>query len=141
MGWKHIQHKLSRLSGGKELSALLDQALVSGSNFLTNVMLARALGVSDYGVFGLAWIAVLFVNSLQWAFIVSPMMSIGPKQEAHERPEYFGSVLLQEIGFAIICSAAVLLAVLVASAHFPRWDVRGLGLPLAFATLAYLLQD
>jgi O-antigen/teichoic acid export membrane protein len=141
MAWVTIRSGLSRLRGGRELSALLDQALVSGTNFMTNVILARALGVSDYGVFALAWTGVLFANSLQWAFIVSPMMSVGPKQEDHERPRYYGAVLVQEVGFALFCAVAVLVAVLVANVRFPTWDVRGLGLPLAVATLTYLLQD
>ena len=76
-----LRRAILRLSGGKELSALCDQALVSGANFATNVILARALGIREYGVFALSWMAVLFVASLQWAFIVSPMMSVGPKQE------------------------------------------------------------
>lgn len=132
---------MSRLGGGRELSALIDQALVSGANFITNIILARALGINDFGVFALAWTAVLFVSSLQMAFIIAPMMSVGPKQEPHERPQYFGSLLVQEIGFSLFCSTAVLAVALIANAYFPRWNVRGLVLPLAFATLAYLLQD
>lgn len=141
MAWEYLRRSLLRISGGREMSALIDQALVSGTNFITNVILARALGLRDYGVFALAWMAVLFVNSLQWAFIVSPMMSVGPKQEPAERPLYYGAVMLQGVAFAVICAAAVFGAVHISVARFPRWDVRGLGAPLAFATLTYLLQD
>jgi O-antigen/teichoic acid export membrane protein len=141
MMWESLKKNLSRVSGGREMSALGDQALVSGTNFITNVVLARALGLSGYGVFALAWMAVLFVNSLQWAFIISPMMSVGPKQEPAERPLYYGAVVLQEVVFAVICAAAVYIAVHVSVARFPKWDVHGLGAPLAFAALTYLLQD
>jgi hypothetical protein len=59
-----LQRVLLRLSGGRELSALGDQALVSGANFATNVILARELGMRDFGVFSLTWMAVLFAASL-----------------------------------------------------------------------------
>ena len=141
MVWESLKNSLSKISGGREMSALVDQALVSGTNFITNVVLARALGLRGYGVFALAWMAVLFVYSLQTAFIVTPMMSVGPKQETAKRPLYYGAVLLQEVVFAFICAVAVYIAVHLSATHFPKWDVHDLGAPLAFAALTYLLQD
>lgn len=72
------------LTNGRELYALLDQALVGGVNFLTFALLARALGVREFGVFALAWSAVLLAGNLQMSLIVSPMMSIGPKQDSQQ---------------------------------------------------------
>lgn len=120
---------------------MIDQALVSGTNFITTVVLARALGLSNFGVFSLCWAAVLLVNNLQIAFVVSPMMSIGPKQEADRRPRYYGAVLVQEVGFALCLALVVFFVAVRLDARFPLWDIHGLGLSLAFATLAYLLQD
>ena len=135
-----LRRAILRLSG-KELSALCDQALVSGANFATNVILARALGIREYGVFALSWMAVLFVASLQWAFIVSPMMSVGPKQEEHNRPFYYGAVLIQELAFAALSVAGLLIVLRLSVLHFPQWNVQGLGVPLSFAAFSYLLQD
>jgi O-antigen/teichoic acid export membrane protein len=132
---------IQRLVGGKELPALLDQALVSGANFATNVILARSLGIHDYGVFALAWSAVLFASSLQWAFIISPLMSVGPKQAEQQRPSYLGAVLLQEVSFSLICATALYAALMLACVWLPGWHTKALALPLAFTTLAYLLQD
>jgi len=61
---------------GRETWALTDQAVVSATNFLTNVMLLRFMGLREFGVFILAWMSVQFVNSLQTALIIAPMMSI-----------------------------------------------------------------
>lgn len=132
---------MRRIAGGKAPIAILDQALVSGANFLTNILLARALGLSEYGIFALAWVAVLFANSLQWAFVVTPMMSIGPKQEPQERPSYNGAVLTQELVFAVVSALLVWAAVHLSVRFFPKWNVGPIGLPLAAATLSYLLQD
>ncbi len=130
-----------RVAAGRAPAALFDQALVSGANFATNILLARTLGKADYGVFALAWLAVLFANSLQYAFVVTPMVSIGPKQDVAVRPEYYGAVLVQELGFALLAAIVVLAGVQGAIRFFPAWRAGGLAWPLAGATFAYLLQD
>ncbi len=127
--------------GGRAPIVLFDQALVSGANFVTNILIARTFGLKDYGIFALAWMAVLFANSFQWAFIVNPMMSIGPKQAADDRPFYYGAVLFHEIVFALFASMLVLIGVVLSVKYFPQWNVGRIGYPLGAATLAYLLQD
>ncbi len=138
---RKLQNRIAKVAQGRALAALFDQALVSGANFLPNILLARGLGLREYGVFALSWMVVLFANSLQYAFVITPMVSIGPKQDSSEKPAYYGAVLVQELLFAALATVLVLAGVL-ASAHFcPAWNARGLALPLAGATFAYLLQD
>jgi len=136
-----LARSLQTIGGGRTFAALFDQALVSGANFITHVLLARAFGIKEYGVFALAWIAVLFANSLQYALIVIPMVSVGPKQEPEDRPSYYGSVLLQEVAFALFAALIMFVSVRLSMKHFPQWGVGNLALPLSGATLAYLLQD
>jgi O-antigen/teichoic acid export membrane protein len=136
-----VPRLLRRVGGGRTPAALFDQGLISGANFMTNVLLARALGIREYGVFALAWTAVLFANSLQYAVIVTPMMSVGPKQESEERPSYYGSVLLQEIVFALVATLIMFTSVRLSEIYFPQWKVGNLAWPIGAATLAYLLQE
>jgi O-antigen/teichoic acid export membrane protein len=103
--------------------------------------LARAFGIREYGVFALAWIAVLFANSLQYALIVTPMMSVGPKQEEKDRASYYGAVLVQELGFAFMAAPIMFVSVRLSTRFFPQWGVGDLALPISGATLAYLLQE
>jgi hypothetical protein len=119
---------------------LFDQALVSGANFLTNILIARAFGLRDYGVFALAWMAVLFANSFQWAMVLGPMMSIGPKQTPGERDTYYGAVLLQEMTFASLSASVVFIAVTLSRTLLPHWNAGGIALPLSAATFSYLVQ-
>ena len=79
--WGRIQNGVLRRFLGREAWPVADQAVVSGTNFLTNVMLIRFMGLREFGVFALAWMSILFVNSLQNALIVAPMMSISAQQE------------------------------------------------------------
>jgi O-antigen/teichoic acid export membrane protein len=126
---------------GREIWALGDQAIVSATNFLTNVMLARFMGLREFGIFTLAWMSVLFVNSLQMALIIAPMMSIGPKQREEDRPSYFGAVVFQELALVSVSFVTVLSAVSFASNLFRHADLKHIALPLAVAAFAYQMQD
>jgi O-antigen/teichoic acid export membrane protein len=139
--WDRIRGGLLRQFMGREIWALTDQAVVSGTNFLTNVMLLRFMGIREFGVFVLAWLSVLFVNSLQTALIVVPMMSIGPKQEEKDRPYYYGAVIIQELVLVSICFVLVLAALKASSNFFPAANLQRLALPLAVSAFAYQAQD
>lgn len=47
---------------------LADQVVVSGSAFLTNIMLAKAMGLQEYGKFSIIVMIQLFILSLSMAF-------------------------------------------------------------------------
>jgi O-antigen/teichoic acid export membrane protein len=139
--WQRIRQPVLGQFQGREIWALTDQSVVSGTNFLTNVMLARFMGLREFGVFALAWMAVLFVNSMQIALIISPMMSIGPKQEENDRPSYFGAVVFQELVLVTFSFVLVFAALKLFSGFFPRADLQQLALPLAVSAFAYQMQD
>jgi len=121
--------------------ALVDQALVSGANFATMILLARVLGLDAFGRFALAWMAVQFVAAIHFALASAPMMSIGPKQPAAERPGYFAVALAQQALAALALSLALGLAAGLGDRLFPAWDAAALAAPLAGAALALLVQD
>jgi O-antigen/teichoic acid export membrane protein len=139
--WKRIRNGLLRQILGREAWALTDQGIVSGTNFLTNVMLARFMGLREFGVFALAWMSVLFVNSIQNALIVAPMMSIGPQQQEKDRPSYFGAIVLQDIVLVCLCFVLVFAALRLGGNFFPHADLHHLALPLAVSAFAYQMQD
>ena len=136
-----VQHGFLRQFMGREIWALTDQSVISATNFLTSVMLLRFMGLREFGVFALAWMAVLFVNSLQTALIVAPMMSIGPKQEEMDRPSYFGAVVFQEMVLVSCCFVLVFIALKVSDNFFPHRGLQQLALPLAVSAFAYQAQD
>jgi len=121
--------------------ALADQAMVSGVNFLTGILLARFLGLEEFGRFTLAWMAVLFFNSFQQAGIIAPMMSIGPKQEKELQASYYGAVFFHQTIWALACFGLLFLGVWGSGYAMPHWQIRSLALPLATALLAWQLQD
>src|ERR1019366_7322821 len=116
---------------GREIWALTDQAVVSATNFLTGVMLARFMGLSEFGVFTLAWMSVAFANSIQNSLIIAPMMSVGPKQEEGDRPFYFGAVVFQELLFVCFYLVLVFAVLSILGNRFRHSELRQLTAPLA----------
>lgn len=89
--------------------ALADQALVSGSNFLLGVFLARFLGIDQYGIFAILWLVVLFALSFHQAAISKPMLSFLPQKTGKSKQiyiqglnasQFFLSILLLLLAFA-----------------------------------------
>lgn len=56
---------------------IMDQLIVSGSNFATGVILVRGLGLEQFGRFTVAYALILLANNVQLSFISSPMISLG----------------------------------------------------------------
>ncbi len=71
---------------------LLDQMMVSGSNFLLGILLVRSLGLESYGVFALLWMIVLFALGINQALITKPMLSLAPKMNKEDSTEYLVNI-------------------------------------------------
>jgi len=121
--------------------ALMDQAMISGVNFFTGILLARYLGIEEFGKYALVWMVVLFVNCIQHSAINSPMMSIGPKQDDEQSPVYFGAVIVQLLVFVCVVSLLLFVGSQWIDYFFPEWQIASLSLPLSLATCAVLLQN
>jgi O-antigen/teichoic acid export membrane protein len=65
--------RLRRLVTSRPLWALFDQAVLSGGNFLTGLIVVRALPVAAYGEYGLVLTFILFLNNLHTALITFPL--------------------------------------------------------------------
>ena len=83
----------------KRTFAYSDQAVVSGTNFLVGIILARALGMDAYGTFVLGWMGVLFASSLQQAIILNPLYTLLPKKTDHPDPSGHPSLSVRQAGF------------------------------------------
>jgi O-antigen/teichoic acid export membrane protein len=86
--------------------SLGDQAAVSAGNFLTTILLARALLPSEYGVYALLFALMLMMNGFHSALIWYGLSLQGAsKSEAEIRPLAGGSLVLTA-GLAIVLGAA-----------------------------------
>jgi len=121
---------------------ILDQALVSGSNFVTGIMLVRGLGLAEFGRFTIAYVILLLANSLQLSFISSPMITLGSLcATAEERRGFVRGMFGVQ---SIFCVAASILAVAGTAGYMmfrPSAGAMEFLFPFASAVVAFLMQD
>lgn len=85
-----------------------DQAMVSGCNFLTGILLARFLGPVNFGIFVLLYSVLLYANTVQAAVILSPMLSVAPQYPEPRRHAYLNSIFTLQIASSIFVAACVI---------------------------------
>lgn len=90
----------------------LDQIVVSVGNFLTSVILARALGIELFGYFSAIWLLVLISNTIVMATSVFPMMSNYHLQQDSAKNNF----IIGNIGvfFIVLCLSVILLTIIFA---------------------------
>lgn len=93
--------------------ALLDQAVVSGGNFLTNLVLIRAFVPSAYGAYALILNAILFLNNLHANMIAYPVCMRGARSNRQGLREVATSGLLITMCAGLVNTALVIAACLL----------------------------
>ena len=135
----------------KSVTALADQAVLSGTNFFTTVIVGRMCGPDELGIFSLGFAFVVLTVGVQESLISAPYTIYGNRRQGRSRAQYAGSVLVHHAVLsvvAVICLAATagLLAagigppglapvVWVLSVMIPFILLREFGRRLAFAHL------
>jgi O-antigen/teichoic acid export membrane protein len=104
--------------GTKGGLALADQALFAGAQFALNIVLARWLTVSGYGVFAVAYAVYLLASSVHSALLVEPMVVFGSGRYFERRKSYLEIVLR---GHTLLVVPAALL-LFVAGFVATRWS-------------------
>lgn len=86
----------------KGLLALMDQGLISGSNFLIGVLLARWLVPEQFGAYALAFECLTVLCVIYSALFIEPMSVFGPSVYGNCLPEYWGVMLRIHLGAGLI---------------------------------------
>jgi len=100
---------------GKGSLAILDQGLISGSNFLIGILLARWLAPGAYGAYALAFAVFILLSSIYQALILEPMSVFGPSEYRNCQREYFSHLLWIHGG--LVLPIAVILAAAAWAVH------------------------
>lgn len=100
-GWKWIR---------KGALAIADQGMMSGSNFLLSVLLARWLGPRQYGAYALGLSIFYLIAAVHQALVLEPMSVLGTSEYSARQREYGGAILWFQGGFSavllLMCGAA-----------------------------------
>lgn len=123
--------------------SLADQALVSGINFASGVILARVLGLEAFGAYVVAQMYLLYANTFQASLVVSPMMIAIPASSTSTGDQR--RLLNGYLGYtAVVCAATVIAVQLLAGVLGRWWSALAAGdlaLPLAALIVAFQAQD
>lgn len=139
---RQLVNRVKSKGGRQGVAALVDQAVVSGVNFATGILIARALNDQvAFGYYGLIFAAMLFVNGIQNSLIMAPLMVFAQRREGEERKRYIKSLWMIQL---LICVAAAIVtaAVMVAGAAWwsDLYDRTGV-LPMVLVFVTYLGQE
>lgn len=80
--------------------AAVDQGVISASNFLATIILARSITPTELGVYGVGFIALRLVRSLQEGLVVQPMNVYGAGMDEHSFRRYATSSSVLQISLA-----------------------------------------
>ena len=94
--------------GGRALWSILDQALVSGVNLLTGILLVRTLGLRDFGNYALITVVAQSIAVLQLAAVISPLMTLFEQRGPISRGSYLTAVGMQQLAYLIIITFCII---------------------------------
>ena len=133
--------RLSRIAAARDVRwVMMDQALVSGCNFLTAVVLARALGPNAFGVYSLLWTGVLLAVALHYSAVITPMMSLGPALPDDERGSYYHGAFSQHLVLTIGFTALAVLSTITGDQLVER-DLAAFRTVIPLIVAAFVWQE
>jgi len=130
----------AKLAGFRKVSwAFVDQALISATNFITIILLARGLTQDGLGQFSLVYSALLFVNSIQSGIVTQPHNILGVGRRWRDYQVFTTSTAISQL---LLSGLAALLALIAwALTRFTGSEIALLLLALAPTIVAWQLQE
>ena len=95
---------------GRGTLAVADQVVVSGASFATSVIVARALAVEDFGVYGLALSLTLIARSVLAELVSSPFTVYSARFTGDELTSYTGSTFAHYVVLTAVAVVGLLVA-------------------------------
>lgn len=126
---------------GNAILALVGQGFLSLTTFGTGVLVGRACGPEQYGLYFLGFTIVVFMLELQNALISTPYSVYAPRKPAGELPLYKGSILLHQAAICGLALLGFLLAAAVTGLGFGPAGMSAIFLSLSVAGTCVLLRD
>ncbi len=118
--------------------ALADQALISAGNFLTVLLVARALPIDAFGIYTVAYTSLYVSNTLQSALIAEPHAVLSASRLGRAYVDFTTSTGVLQLGMSAFTGIVAIVAALIIGLGS---DVSMLVLALGFAAIGWQLQE
>ncbi|NOY42708.1 MAG: oligosaccharide flippase family protein [Planctomycetes bacterium] len=123
--------------------AVLDQAIVGGTNFLTTILVGRLCGTSELGLFALAMTIWYLILAFLESMITSPFTVFVHRLEDENRTTYAGSAIAHVMSLAVLATTILALgAALLYWFEYTRFSVviASLAVTLPFRLLRHFAR-
>ncbi len=123
------------------LLSLFDQAIVSGTNFATSVMIGRLCSQTEMGVYALGLSITYFARAIQEQLVSAPYTIYCNRKSASNQAAYAGSSCLHFCGFAGLVFVLLLVFAGVLAARGTAPELLRLTLVLSATLPLFLLRE
>ena len=121
--------------------SIVDQAVVSATNFATTLIIARLCTKADVGVYYLAWTLVLFIVAAQGNLISVPYTVYCRRRDGRSLVSYSGSMLVHQLLTSIVAVLCLTALAICFCLGFGPQAMRPLGWVLVCAAPFILLRE
>ena len=136
----HTLTKIAAWPGaGQKVWAVSDQLLISATNFLMTVLLARGLTQSEFGTFVLGLSVVMFAANLQFGLVTQPHNVLGAARQGSDYARYTTSTAFSQLILLGMLFAIGLLSWVIAIAV--GWAAAPIVLAVIPLTASWQLQE
>jgi O-antigen/teichoic acid export membrane protein len=116
--------KKKYISLAKSNLIVIDQVVVSLFRFLLTIIIAKSLGVNQYGTYVIMWSYILFLGSLQIPFIINPLMTLGAKALNNKNSNFFSFYFYLQIWFSVFSFVLLSIIFLISFFFFESFDFK-----------------
>lgn len=129
--------KISSVLKTEKGRILLDQVVFSATSFLTTILLARQLGITQFGIYSVIILYLYLLLSISVSLVISPFQVVLARKE--NKRAYLAAVVRMQ-WLVTGCLLLVTVALLLTGFPFAR-ELRGLLPEIVLLTAGFLLQD
>lgn len=127
-------------SASQSLFSILDQAIVSGTSFLTAVIVGRLTSADHLGLYYLILSLIVLASGIQEYLIAGPYMVLSKRRSGEELAEYGGSVWVHHLVLSLLTAGGLSLAIVLFTVMGSTGVTQGLWVLLGAGPLL-LLRD
>lgn len=121
--------------------AVAGQGFASLTNFGTGMIVGRACGPADLGLYYLGFTVLVFILEMQNALISTPYTVYAPRKEPAEATWYRGSVLVHQGALCLLVCGGFLLASFAGMAGIGPQGMGPVFLALSLVSATFLVRD
>ena len=138
-GWRTRWSALDHRAMLGRLWPLADQTVISGTNFVTMVLLARGMSPRAFGSFTLLYSVLLFASSLQSTLVTQPHNVLGVSRMGRDYQRFTTTLALAQLVLAL--AAGVIAVAAGGVTRLMGWEHAALLIALGPAIVAWQLQE